>query len=244
MLVFRDQTFSRFGDRRGWFDRGGRQYGNLEFHGCHFEYCDLWVSLELSKRTWVNNVVLTECSWNRCTLGTAVLEDVTVDSLRSDYQWSNGEGAPLLNRVVLCGAINEISIGHRLGAFDARWSPVRQLEFDRIRNDFYGRVDWALDISQAAFNEVRITGIPTRLIRRDPTSQVIMSRRRTSIERWMALIDDLQFVPQCNLYTMLGDFARSDADEELLVAGKLAKDFDMQLNAIDELRRVGLVEPD
>jgi len=45
-------------------------------------------------------------------------------------------------------------------------------------------VDWALDISEAAFLECDLRGIPANLIRRDPETQMIVRRSDFEDGRW------------------------------------------------------------
>ena len=40
---------------------------------------------------------------------------------------------------------------------------------------FYQKIDWALDISRGEFRDLELKGIPARLVRRDPETQLIVT---------------------------------------------------------------------
>ena len=72
------------------------------------------------------------------------------------------------------------------------WSLHRALEaavddpFVRANQRYYDDVDWALDISAAEFTgiEMSLCDIPARLIRRDPQTQVVVTRESAARGDW------------------------------------------------------------
>jgi hypothetical protein len=102
---------------------------------------------------------------------------------------------------------------------------------------YYDDVDWALDISEARFTSVEFSsGIPARLIRRDPETQVVL-RRSTFLNRpWR---DE---VPGSLAQIWIDDFLASGFDDTIIVAGKRGRAFAKELELIDKLRKAGLAE--
>ena len=56
--------------------------------------------------------------------------------------------------------------------------PETQRAFDAANDQYYRGVDWALDISQADFVDCDIQRVPANLVRRDPETQVVVTRER------------------------------------------------------------------
>ena len=65
----------------------------------------------------------------------------------------------------------------------------RRAAYDSARAAFYESVDWALDLSAADFGgETSIDGIPLRLVRRDPETQVIVAADRLTTVDWRSAV--------------------------------------------------------
>jgi len=243
--VFSDETFDGLNDTPGLFQRQRRQiFENLKFSNCDFQNCHLGRYLPTEQRTIVRNVEVVNCTWHRCSVGTAILQDVLVDTLHCKERHSIGLGAPLLQHVIIRGKVNKLTI-EAAPLVDAgpAANKVRSA-YDEIRSHFYSSIDWALDISHGEFLHVRILGIPSRLIRRDPRTQGVISRDRINREQWEELWPSLDIVKQTDLITAVDRFVKSDDLDYVLIAGKMATDFELQVSALDELRNVGIVQPD
>ena len=102
---------------------------------------------------------------------------------------------------------------------------------------FYEDVDWALDISEARFTAAEFSsGIPARLIRRDPQTQVVLRRSAFEDGRWRDQVDD-------SLATIwIENFVRAGFEDTVLVAGKRGKSFAKEVELIQRLRDGGLVQ--
>jgi hypothetical protein len=48
----------------------------------------------------------------------------------------------------------------------------------KANRDYYATVDWALDIREAEFKDFDCRGVPSRLVRRDPETQIMVTRER------------------------------------------------------------------
>ena len=114
-----------------------------------------------------------------------------------------------------------------------------QRAFEEANAAFYASVDWALDISEAEFQELSFRGIPGRLVRRDRETQIVVSRQKAMGGEWRKLDLDKTYW-QVALELML---ERGDEDV-VLVAPKRAKDFKHLLRGLQLLRDAGVAEPD
>ena len=68
-----------------------------------------------------------------------------------------------------------------------RDQPDVQQTFDESNAEYYRNVEWALDISQAEFEELCLRGFPVHLIRRDPETQIVMTREKALKGGWKHL---------------------------------------------------------
>jgi hypothetical protein len=60
-------------------------------------------------------------------------------------------------------------------------------EWDNANADYYKTVDWAIDITQASFGSLSISGVPARLIRRNPENTAVVTRERAVAGQWRDL---------------------------------------------------------
>jgi hypothetical protein len=102
---------------------------------------------------------------------------------------------------------------------------------------YYDDVDWALDISEAWFTSVEFaSGIPARLIRRDPETQVVLRRSTLLGRSWRVEVPDLL------ARIWIEDFLTSGFEDTIIVAGKRGRAFAKELELINKLRDAGLAE--
>jgi hypothetical protein len=189
----------------------------------------------------VRNLRLIGCSQRGCSLDAAILENVLVDGLKTNGQLFQTWGA-VFSRVVLRGKIDRLMVSNDvfpsmlIGEDERR----KQVEAFRIANsEYYDRVDWALDISQAEFKELDIRGVPSRLIRRDPKTQVVVTRAKALEGGWRSL----EF--RENLWPVaLEGFLRSNEESVILVAAKRHIKFRDYQADLEMLRGAGVAEPD
>lgn len=88
--------------------------------------------------------------------------------------------------VALRGKIGDIAASHLVGASAS--VAERQPAFAEANAAYYANVDWALDISQAVFaSEPDLRGVPGSLVRRDPETQVLVTRERVLRGSWKDL---------------------------------------------------------
>ncbi len=115
-----------------------------------------------------------------------------------------------------------------------------QVALDQANAAYYESVDWALDISRAESVELQLRGIPAELIRRDPETQVVVTRKAAMAGEWRELKSVQDSVYCFSLDRML----KQGAEDIVLVADKRARDFKQSYAAIHDLRAAGIAQPD
>lgn len=118
-------------------------------------------------------------------------------------------------------------------------NPEDQRRFDEANAAYYATVDWALDIAEAEFIEAEIQGVPARLIRRDPESQVVVTHEKALEGKWRRI--DLAGTYWATSIEFL--LNRGDPDV-VLVAPKRARDYRRLLDGLKKLRDAGVADPD
>ncbi|MCY2924023.1 MAG: hypothetical protein NT031_01040 [Planctomycetota bacterium] len=179
---------------------------------------------------------LVDCSQQGCSLEAAIVEDCLVDGFDTSGQLLQIWGA-VFNRVVLCGKIGRLMISWVVDMVNRR-SEV-QRAFDTANSDYYRGVDWALDISRGEFKELDIRGISASLIRRDPETQVVVTREKAIQGAWREL--EFKVAPWRASLGLLLECEQSDI---VLVVPKQHRRFREYLADLQLLRKAGVAEPD
>ena len=229
--VYEGVHFSRL---RDW--NSGRTIDNLDLRNCTFENCSLSAGGDPQKRTTVRNVRLFQCSvpMRFGTIGAPVLDEVIVEDFRS--------GAILIlngaafRHVVLRGHMPPVNFNEKMAAGAVPEEMLRLFREDNAA--FYERVDWALDISQARFYSARLSSVPGQLVRRDPETQILVSRARLLEASWDSL--PLPATTRISIESCL----KSRFEYQVIVAGKRDKRFGEQMRGIELLRRQGIASAD
>ena len=232
--VFENQTFERF------FEDGcGAVYSDFVFRRCTFVNCAVSITRNPALRTTVRNVQIIDCVRKRDPAGfpCAIVEDCLIENLKIEELLQTWGAA--FKHVTLRGKIGPLMLSNCLCPTSTT-TDAMQRAFEEANTAYYANVDWALDISKAEFTEdCDIRGIPARLIRRDPDTQVVITRERAMRGEWRNL-DLHQTYWRAGIEFML---ERGDADV-VLVAPKRAKDFEHLLRGLQLLREAGVAEPD
>lgn len=221
----------------GYYDRdSGREFSDITFEACSFQSCGVSITLNPALRSVVRNVRILNCSQKSCVLHCAKLHDVIVDGLEtSDALFCRGA---LFEHVTFKGRIGEIVISPKVSPAFA--TMTQQRDFDEKADEFYSNVDWALDIREAEFEICDINGgLPARLIRRDPETQVIVTRERVLSGQWRELDLADTYWP-----SSLESFLKSGDTAQVLVAPKRNKKFKKLLKGLQLLREAGFAEPE
>jgi len=220
---------------------GGWIFSDMEFVDCQFIGCT-FSTFEKSLfneqefvRTVAQNLRFVNCTIDGVHIGPGIVEDTTIDGLKLRKHMQTW--GTVFKHVVIKGVVDKLMLTPYvdvLGNF-----PHVQRYFDRANSEYYEDVDWALDISEASFKDCDIRAIPARLIRRDPSTQVVLTREKAMQGKWRELDLSGTFWP-----TAIELFLESGYKDELLVAPKKARNFRQLLEGLNKLRDAGVVEPD
>jgi hypothetical protein len=233
MKKYEGQTFKKL------FDQSSRAViADYDFNNCIFDNCGLSLTKTVEMRSIVKNVRLTKCTSVNCGIGPAIFEEVTIDGLETNdllIIWG-----PLFKHVTLKGKLGKMKINLTANFWDVR--SVMQRPFDLARSQFYETVDWALDIREAQFNEFDMGGVPARLVRRDPASQVVVTREKAICTGWRERLSNSNTYWPMVIDMFLRD---GEADTVLVVPhNKPKRKVATLLEQLNELRQIGVAEPD
>jgi hypothetical protein len=214
-------------------------FENYEFEGCTFQSSSIAAgTVDPKDRSVIRNVQLRNCYSAASIVGPAILDEVVVDGLDSGPELLFIWGAAF-RHVVLRGTLASIKINR---TYRGTPYPATQLLFDEANRDFYQAVDWALDISAMEAVDFSLRGVPARLVRRDPETQVVVTRERAMRGEWRKL--DLS---KTYWDSVLDDFLRLEnvkGPDIVLVAPKRNKQFKALKAGLDLLRAADVAEPD
>jgi hypothetical protein len=219
-----------------WYDQeSGRTFDDLQFRKCLFVSSAVSITTKVHKRSTLRNIRLLDCEVVGCTVHAAIIEDVLVDGLTTDDLLAVRGAA--FRHVVLKGKIGSIKIGPWVMPSIAK--PRVQQAFDDANAAYYSTVDWALDIREALFVTCDLRGVPAGLIRRDPETQVVVTREKALAGTWR----------QLNLYktywpVSLQWFLDSGEADIVLVAPKRDLKYRYLLEGLQVLREAGVANPD
>ena len=214
-------------------DRGsGRIVQNIDLRHCSFSGCSLASGDDPRKRTVIRRLSASDCriSGRFGMVGAAILEETTIRNFRSG-QILIFSGAAF-RRVVLKGHLPSINFNEMIPFGPI--SPEKAERFLRANLEFYLRADWALDITEAESPGLKLSCIPGELIRRDPATQILVSKSRLIGGRWESL--PLPPITRIQVERCLKD----NFENQVIVAGKRSSHFAEEMRGIDILRREGI----
>jgi hypothetical protein len=228
-MKFTKQRFTRFED----YDSNST-FSDLTFERCEFEWCAISIARAPELRSTIRRSVLRQCVVKgNCDVWTAVVEDSMVDGLKTP-------GTLFVRGAVFKHVILKGKIGGVVLACPWPRDGVPDHAFLTANRDYYGSVDWALDLTQCeAQLELSLASVPGHLIRRDPTTQILVTRERALSCDWQKI--DLDGTPYDIVISRLVSEGR---ESEVLVAPSGHRSFPMHLKAQQRLRDAGVAEPD
>ena len=203
---------------------------------CEFTNCALSLTTDIKKRAVVRNARFKNCKVSASDVGPAVLKCVEIDGLITDslfIVW----GA-VFDQVVFSGAIGKIKINRHIHPVNQ--SELVQKPFDEFRQRFYENLEWAIDITRAKFRLLELNGIPARLIRRDPNTQMVITRERALNQEWRSRVS----VESKHWPFAIDMFLATGEADRVLVAPLTGpkKQVEKLLSELKELRDLGVVE--
>jgi hypothetical protein len=230
-VEFRDRVFE------GWdeFD-SGRTHAGMTFTDCEFRSCILALDKQdLSLTARVTDMVFRRCAVTACDVTAAIVEDVLVDGLRTSGLFQTW--ATVFKHVTLKGKIDRLMLSD---VFSPNY-PTSQFQqvVAKAHADYYAAVDWALDISEAEFKELDCRGVPSRLVRRDPETQIMVTRERVLASGDAVTAGGDFWQGMLNLFLQMESY--SDA---VFVAPKRSRRFKELQTGLRLLREAGVAEPD
>lgn len=231
MLVVERQEFEGRHDRNS-----GRVISGLELRECYFEGCSFSTTRDVKLRSTLRNSRMIGCSQRGSSLGPAIIEDVLVENLSTSGQLLQAWGA-VFKHVTFRGKIDRLMLSPVVVLTDPE-SPINKV-FAEANADYYSGVDWALDISQAEAKELEIQGIPSRLIRRDAETQVVVTADKAIKHGF----DGLNFGKTHWNFSIQFMLNRGEPDV-VLVAPRRSPKFKAMLDVLHMLRKEGVAEPD
>jgi hypothetical protein len=220
-----------------FFDQdSARTFEDFEFLRCRFENCSLSMTRDVKLRSTFRRIRMVQCEAARCTLESGIVEDVLVDGLRTSgvlHAW----GA-VFKHVTLRGKIDRIMLSQFVRAV-AGATADQAAAFEAANAAYYAGVDWAVDIAEAEFQEAELRGVPGNLVRRDPRTQVLITREKAELGRWKDIdLTDTHWA------TSLDFFLRDTTLPSIvLVAPKRSRDFARLRDGLERLRAAGVAEP-
>jgi hypothetical protein len=198
-----------------------------------------WSNPDPRLRPTIRNVTLRNTNAYSAYLEGAIIEDVTVDTTK-------GGKHPLFLRgnayrhVVLKGRIGQTDIrGKILPSLNLSRGDQERIkaQWDKANAAYYKTVDWALDITQASYGSLSISGVPTKLIRRNEENTAVVTRERALLGKWQGLqYKRLPFEQWLSL------FLDDGYEDLLLIACPRSKRYRDDLAEIQILREAGVAE--
>ena len=239
MRVFENQEFC---SGNALEDRdSGAVFDGFEFRHCYFESSFVSMTKNPALRSIIRNVQLVDCAQRGCSVQAAIIENVHVDGFKTNGQLFQTFGA-VFKHVVLRGKIDRLMLSNDVlpSMLLNEVAHHREIRIFREANaEYYRHVDWALDISQGEFKELDIREVPAHLIRRDPETQVVVTRQRALQENWR----DIEFRMAVMPFSL--DFLlRWESQDMVLIAPKRHPKFRDYLEDLRMLRKAGVAEPD
>jgi len=214
-----------------------RSYENIEFVKCKFYGGGFGYrhTPDYSRRTTAQNITIRNCEAKKFSIGPALLRDIWIENLKSDMILAYG---PLLEHVKFRGRCGKWLIH---GTFQGiNQSELERAQYQPLCTRFYKTVDWAIDISEAEFEDfdLRTGGIPAKLVKRDPETQVIIRRERAMQGSWREL--GLDRMTEIGLTL----FLKEGAADTVLVVPKRMKGAKRLVEDLRKLQAAGIAEPD
>jgi hypothetical protein len=152
MMEFQDKTFTSLRDRDS-----GRIYSGYSFVNCHFQSCLLYCErAEIEGRTCITDVSLRNCSHAGSSLSGGIVENVLIENFKTAKTFRTR--GTVFKHVVLKGKIGKVMFSNLFDLpFHGKTTSL-QWAFEKANTEYYSKVDWSLDVSQAEFEDFDCRG--------------------------------------------------------------------------------------
>lgn len=191
--------------------------------------------VQIQARPILRNITVKKCRFYGCLVGTAVFEDIEIIDCEAPGV-TFFRGSVYKHVLIRGGSLGHISIKRTDFLED-------QKKTDRLlaaNLEYYRDVDWAFDIRDLNCKDFDFEGaVPVHLVRRDPDTQVIVTRARL-----LATQTEWQKAPLKEwTHFYLNNFLNTGEPATILVAPRRRR-FQNHLHDIKLLREMGAVLPE
>src|SRR5258706_7225110 len=219
---------------------GSRHISDLACTRCAFDNCSIPSAYKLEERVTVERVRIENCAAAACFISGAIFNDVTVNRFEPRSRVGFFCWGSFFRHVVLSGKVGFLKFDAECHA-DYDRMPKQQAIWNEASRSFYTTVDWALDISGAEFTVGTVLHfVPGRLVRRNPATQVLVTRERLMASNWRSVDWGQSSMPVAIDWFL----QRSLYEDCVFAAPTKSRLFDREMAAIDLLRKSGLAERD
>ena len=234
---FQKRTFAALGE---W---SGRVIEDLAFVECVFHSCYLGVR-EMGHRPVLRRLTLERCQLlghGGCTLKGAIVEDVLVKGLKTDGMVQTW--ATVFKHVMFKGKIGRLMFSELFTPCDPPTSKFQQA-IAKANAEYYATVDWALDIREAEFDDFDCRGVPSRLVRRNPETQMMLTRQRVLEHRDSMGAGGEYWERLVKLFLQRADGYGGPMEDAICIVPRQGVDRKALIAGIEVLRKAGVAEPD
>ena len=202
---------------------------------------------DLGRRPVIRDMELRRCrilASVGCTLKGAIVEDVLVEDLRTDGMVQTW--ATVFKHVTFKGKIGRVMFSDLFELPFKGKTTQLQRAFEQANAEYYSTVDWALDIREAEFDDFDCRGVPSRLVRRNPETQMMLARERVLANRDMIGVVGGYWEGLIKLFLRRAERAGGldRSKDAVYVIPRQGVDRKALITGIEVLRKAGVAEPD
>jgi hypothetical protein len=199
---------------------------------------------DLGRRPVIRDMELRRCrilASVGCTLKGAIVEDVLVEDLRTDGMVQTW--ATVFKHVTFKGKIGRVMFSELFTPCDPPTSKFQQA-IAKANAEYYATVDWALDIREAEFDDFDCRGVPSRLVRRNPETQMMLTRQRVLEHRDSMGAGGEYWERLVKLFLQRADGYGGPMEDAICIVPRQGVDRKALIAGIEVLRKAGVAEPD
>ena len=212
-------------------------YQDLEGNNIVFDSCIVPRRSSTDGRTILKNIVLNDSAHINCDIHTAALEEICINGLKRQGTAPLFLWGCVFRHVKIKGRVAGLKVNTSVSPVPGI-SDEERSAWDRLAADFYGTVDWALDISDAQFQGgVSFEAIPGDKVRINGTTQALVTRDALQASDWWRTYD-FGVTP---LTVELSWFLNRSIYESVVVAARSdSRYFKQDVASINALRAAGV----
>ena len=161
---------------------------NVYFKSCNFYHCNLSDTIiSPTEASLMKDCIFENCTINEnCNVGNGILQNVKFYNFRTKFDLVFA-GA-LFNKVSFSGQCGKLSLSSHTSQRTINNGKILTEEqisnLNKAADLFYKNIEWALDISEAEFEELRVfDNIPVELIKINCYSQVIVRKANIDMQK-------------------------------------------------------------